>query len=363
MSRHLGRKLPQKLRLLLLFTMLAASHFGLAAAAQTQGGARPPAGPSVSAPAQQPKTQQPPQKKTLRERIVAWLKNLTEIRDTIHAYEPEGQIVRGAQITFRWRSDVTPDHYVIRILDPATDEAKWSSPPIPGESRSFTARLDARTLTADTYNWRVEAYSAKGSTTFSNRGEQSFSFLSPAEADKVRKQEAIILRWMRERPRDEHLILLLGAYYAVEEMHAPARDAFAKYLKLSSPESFSLEEVKSQVAARTKEVSARLDSQQNILAGLPAGPARAQKLEEMMRLSLLTFDYDQAMRHLDELVSLSSGKARDDWKIMKTSLAQEWTLWGRIFAEGSAWRETEPAVAGQIPYQVTIQLYLAFSNT
>jgi hypothetical protein len=349
MLRHLGRKLPQRfLLVLLLLTALDTSYFR-PANAQTQGGAgreRPPAGSAAPAPTQQPKPQQQKPTRSLRERIIAWLKSLTEIRDIIVAYEPEGQIVRGAKFTFRWKSDVTPSHYVIRILDQSTEETKWSSPPIPGKSRTFTARLDDRTLTADTYNWRVEAYPKKDSVTYSVSGEQSFSFLTPAETDEVRKQEEVLRRWMKERPRDEQLILLLGAYYAAKEMYIPARDTLAKYLKIASPKSLSFEAVKSQVAARTEDVSAQLSSQQNVLTGMPAGLARAQKFEELMRLSLLTFDYDLAMEYLEELISLSRGKARGRWKRMKVSLAEERALWGQIFTEDTAWHEAKPAATG-----------------
>lgn len=343
MLQHTTRKLLQGLSFLLLFTALPISQVWLGTLAHDA--VREPMVTGAFVPTQAQPSKPLPRKKSLRERIIAWLKSLTEIRDVIVAYEPDGQMVRVSELNFRWKSDVAPHHYIIRILDQSTGETKWTSPLIPGASRSFRARFAHRTLAAEAYRWRVEAYTEKDSTTFSISGEQSFSFLSPGETAAVKRQSEVIHRWMKRRPRDKQLDILLGAYYASQGMHIPARDALAKYLKVAHPEMLTLDEMKSQVGVDLEKVSSQLQYQQNLLTSRSTPFALAKKLEEVMQLSLLTLNYELAMRYLEELISISNGRAREKWKGLKADLAEERRIWEQIFEDDTARRDYAPAVS------------------
>ena len=272
------------------------------------------------------------QRKSLRQRIIEWLKRVSQVRNPIVPYSPEGRIEPTPALTFRWKYDQNPDHFLIRVLDAQSKQERWQSPSIPGTSRSYSANVNLADRSVE-YLWRIEAYADRDAGEFSKTEEQFFAFITDADLRELRAQETIVREWLTARPDDREVLILLGAYYSQHEVFDRARNLFAEMLNLREPEQFTYVELKQQVEAEVAQNFARLTTEEAALAQLKGKQPRLQRLPHLLRLSLLCFQYESALHYLDELISLSGKSDRSKLEQRRAMIINEQRFAQQVFPE------------------------------
>jgi tetratricopeptide (TPR) repeat protein len=272
------------------------------------------------------------QRKSLRQRIIEWLQRVSKVRNPIVPYIPEGRIEPTQALSFRWKYDQNPDHFLIRVLDGRSKEERWLSPSIPGTARSYSADVNLTDRSVE-YLWRIEAYADRETNEFSKAEEQFFSFIPDADLSEVRRQETVLRQWLKDRPDDREVLILLGSYYSQQEVFDRARSVFSELLNIRGPEQFTYEELKKQVEAQVAQNIARFTTEEAALAQLTGKQQRLQKLPNLLRLSLLCFQYESALQYLDELISLSSKSDRSKWEQQRAMIVNEQAFAQRVFPE------------------------------
>lgn len=276
--------------------------------------------------------------------FIEWLKCISEIRgQEIVLYYPHGKIFRKDPLVFRWSYDKNPDHFVIRVMEESEDVVElgmkeiWVSDKIPGDIRSYETAMKFEKPYYNTYYWQVEIYE-KNSTIPNLKNKQYFSFFFEREATQVREKEKVVLGWIHQRPTEEHLLLLLGSYYASQHMFFHSRRMFGDFLKKDDHTVYSYQALTTLLLNQLSQIEKTRASLKTGLVELNSKSGRIKTLSELLRLNLILLDYNNAIRCVDELIALSEEDPEDiifTWQQKKKIVITEKKIVDETFPDDS----------------------------
>ena len=262
--------------------------------------------------------------------LLKWLAQVSEIREPPYVlYCPHGKIIYEDSLIFRWSTKQRPNYFIIKLFEEGVKiipQEIWNSGKITGDARSFAAIINVKNYLNSTYYWQLEAYK-KDSRTPNPVGKQFFSFLSDGDLKEMHKYEANILEWIQQRPKDDHLILLLGLYYAYHHMYINSREMFTKFMKLESDTIYSYKGLTTKLAKKIKEITAKRDSLKIQFYTTKDNSNKIKILSEIHKINLSILDYDSALWCINELFNLldeKQDKIINFWRGKKDNINNEY---------------------------------------
>ena len=263
--------------------------------------------------------------------LLAFLKGLAASRPPLEAVAPRGKIMPGRPIEYRWSFELKQGSpmagFKIRLVEQPerVDSLRWFSELIPVASRSYPATNLAETG-GTTYEWGIEAYRSVTQVP-SLRDDASFTFLTEAQATEVSHVESQINSWLNDDPRDSHLLLLLGWYYAKQGMDSDAGSAFSRFLNLPDSDIRSHRAIGTLVNDRLQPIKQQRQVLYKELVAAQPGSRQVEVLGDLLRSDLMLLDFDDAVWAIDWILTLASEasdeKASDKWRPIKKRIEVE----------------------------------------
>lgn len=309
------------------------THFSRAAAFNSSI-AQSPRPPSPQRPSQNP----PPKPN----RIIQWLRNIAGIRGPLVLLFPDGKVVHENSLTFRWAWKLTnPDHFILRVFE-RVNTGPWQeifvSPAIGGDQRSYTKTPGIVPDANKTYMWQVEVYE-RNEGPFNRQQEQTFSFLNAEQLARLQERERVYLEWIRQRPDEKHLLLLVGTYYAAEGVYSRAREMFSRFLESQvgtvNTSVHDFRELTTLVQRQLETVEKERNATEARLRTARTVSARVELLKKLRTSNLILLDYDKAISNVDALIETSTDAARHGWQQTKEAMLAERTLALEVFPAGA----------------------------
>jgi len=275
--------------------------------------------------------------------FIQWLKNIAGIRKPLVLLFPDGKVVPENSLTFRWGGQLTnPDHFILRIFE-RVRTGPWQeifvSPAIGGDQRSYTKTPGVGSEANKTYKWRVEVYE-KDTRTFTLQDEQGFSFLNAEQLARIQQRESVYLEWIRQRPDEKHLLLLVATYYAAEGMPSRAREMFSRFLESQgttvNTSVHDFRELTTLVRQHLERVEKERNETEAKRITAPTVSARVELLKTLRTLNLILLDYEKAITNVDALIAASTDTAtRQGWQQTKEAMLAERALAVELFPAGA----------------------------